>query len=255
MAASLDLPLPDFAFQEDDENLELWTFRMPTGIPISALNNVEIDFSTKTAKFQVNGQHYEIMLGDEAENENFRPLVPREDDDKILDDDDDEDDEEETKKKYLRPTTRSFSQHFNVLKHIPEISETELAPRVGPEPHDALRLAYEHVPQRKGLKRRWMPLGVSTASITSITSITDNASTKSHKDEDSEPESPPTKRRKVEEKSSKKSESKETKSERKAAKAAAKAAKAEKRALKAEKRALKKAKKESKKTKKEKLKI
>ena len=244
----LDLPDPEFSLEKDNPNLELWTFRLPTHIPICALNNLKMEniLSSKqqhqsggnisTAKFQHNGKSYHLLLSDTlVENESFRVLTPKEKDGSDEGDDND----------VLNPCSKPFSKHFNVLADVPELSETKLAPREGPPAQDdTMRSAYRHVPQRAGLKRRWMPLG-----------------TKLEKNEEEVVSPPPTKRMKTDSTDSsapntvtdKNSSTKKTKApEEKAAKEAAKSAK---KALKEEKKALKKAKKEAKKAKKNKTKI
>jgi hypothetical protein len=68
--------------------------------------------------------------------------------------------------KFLYPCRKPFARHFNVVKSFPKMSETQLAPLKGPEPaDDAMRHAYAPIPQRKGLKRRWMPTGAETVPL------------------------------------------------------------------------------------------
>jgi hypothetical protein len=244
----------------------MWTFRLPTKIPISALNNVQIDVSSnnKIAKFQHKGNDYQLLLGVDDndvtdETESFRVLVPKpktiEDDDD--DDDDDDDEQQQRKASYLQLCAKGFSKHFNVLADLPELTETQLAPREGPPARDYMFHAYEPVKQRTGLKRRWMPLGVPSPATSTIPSKASVVKTETVDDDDDDDDSAssssspsPTKRIKVETSSKKvKSEAKSAKKEAKSAKKAAKSA------VKAEKKAMKKDKKEAKKAKKDKSKI
>jgi hypothetical protein len=248
--SSLQLPRPDFAVDSENEDLELWTFRLPTNVPVSSLNNVEIDLSTKTAEFQVGDQAYKIVLGDAVENESFRVLVPAEDDKSDAsnsDDDSDNDDEKSDKQEFLQPSALPFARHWNAMTAVPVLSETQLAPREGPPPVDIMRHAYSHVPQRTGLKRRWMPMGVKVEKSTMPAIFTATKPTKTVEEEGPKKSStlkreaieitPPTKRIKVEDDQEEVGQAPMSRSDKKS--------------IKAEKKSAKKAKKEAKKVKKE----
>ena len=63
--------------------------------------------------------------------------------------------------RHLYVSTKPFTRHFNVIKSFPHMSETQMAPLKGPKPSNNIRMrrAYTPIPQRDGLKRRWMPPG------------------------------------------------------------------------------------------------
>jgi hypothetical protein len=88
-------------------------------------------------------------------------------------------DDDDTMKKLLCPSSKPFTRHFNVLKAFTHMSETQMAPLQGPEPTDPVRHAYAPIPQRKGLKRRWMPLGVKTTNPTKSKRIDEGKKQKS----------------------------------------------------------------------------
>jgi hypothetical protein len=253
---SLNLPAPDFTIDENDNNLELFTIRLPVKVPLSSLNDLVLDMKDEstTATFTANGQDYRIQMGDAIENESFRVLVPRpkgddDDEEKEKDSDDEDSVENENKKSkhlhYLQPSSQAFSKHFNVFASVPHLSETQLAPREGPPAVDKMRHAYAPIAQRSGLKRRWMPLGVPKPTKDGSSKKEKKKKTSKSKESsspvDMETEDtplPPTKRIKTEE------------SDKSSSKADKKAKKAEKKAMKAEKKSAKKAKKDAKKSKK-----
>jgi hypothetical protein len=240
---NLRLPLPNFSVDDNDENLELWAFRLPTNVPVSCLNGVEI--SGDGGEFQIGNEGYKITQGDVIESESFRVLIPHDDHQDNSSSEDSEDDERD-KPKYLKPSYKSFTRHWNVVTAIPELSEAKIAPRDGPAPQDKMRHAYAPIAQRMGLKRRWMPLGskvdkavlakttttTTTKATTSIVKKEPRIKSKGVKKEEVNA-TPPTKRIKVESEipksSMSKADKKTMKAEKKAAKKAAKKAKKEKR--------------------------
>lgn len=276
---ALDLPIPNFTVDENDKNLELFTFRLPVNLPVSALHNVTIDMATGQAVSPItyNDNTYEIQIGNQEENEYFRVLVPRsnsnnnnnkkdakadeqsdsetenekeeESDDNESDDDDDDNDKK--KKASLQPCGRAFSKHFNIIAAVPKLTEIQLAPREGPPSSDPMRHAYSPIAQRTGLKRRWMPPGVTPtkqqqestiskniSTATGIASTTTTAPTESFT-------SPPHKKLKTESDAKASDDDEESSPEDKTL------SKSERKLKKAEKKAQKKAKKEAKKAKKE----
>jgi hypothetical protein len=155
-----------------------------------------------------------MTLGDTFENDTFRVLEPlsgrkkknqRGDDDgsdsaSASDSDDDnpnkkrkendKDLDDEVMKKLLRPSSKPFTRHFNVLKAFTHMSETQMAPLNGPDPIDPMRHAYEPIPQRMGLKRRWMPFGVKKPIPARSTDIDDTSSSvKRRRHDDAQPAS------------------------------------------------------------------
>ncbi len=264
-ATELQLDPPNFTIEEENNDLELWTFRLPVSLPVSALHDVTLSIdSNTTTTFKANGQEYRIQVGDIEEMESFRVLVPQDQEDKgdnsssDSDDDDDDDDDkqekEQSKKGTLRPCRLGFSKHFQVLANISTLTESQLAPRNGPPPEDKMRHAYAPIAQRTGLKRRWMPLGAQPSQDdikqnNSLTPATIKNEKTNHvkRDNDSQP---PRKRIKQNEGASDDSDSSSeddknlSKTERKAKRAEKKAAKKAKKEAKRAKKAAKKAKKE-----------
>ncbi|KAL3945728.1 MAG: hypothetical protein SGBAC_000212 [Bacillariaceae sp.] len=245
----LRIPRPEFTIDSENDDLELWSFRLPTNVPLSKLNGMAIDLKNNVGKFKVGDVEYKIILGDSVENEAFRVLVPASESSEEADDDEsmEDSDDEEGPQKYLQVSSLPFTKHWNVVSAFPQRTERELAPREGPTPVDKIRHAYCHVPQRTGLKRRWMPMGVkadkSLASINPMlsTSRTPSKSTNSKSSSsiekgkgkgtpispegtDMDTSTPSSKRIKVEH-ATIKSEKKANKAERKSAKKAKKEAK------------------------------
>jgi hypothetical protein len=190
-------------------NIELWTFRLPVGLNVSALEGVEIrlDDDGWQGRFRagVPETEYQVAAGCSTENETFRVLVPAasksddlttrrkkdSDSDEGSDDDDDEDSDDSSgkgdgrkdakTKLFLYPAPKPFRRHFNVTKTFPKRSEMELAPSEGPEPLDPMRHSYAPIPQRSGLKRRWMPQGVAGVQAAAAASAEQSASESSKK--------------------------------------------------------------------------
>jgi hypothetical protein len=94
--------------------------------------------------FKHDKQTYGLILGDSTETESFRVLVEEGD--------------------YLVPSKLAFARHIHAVHQdaLEEIVETDLAPGIdrAPQPVDPVRKAYDVVPQKAGLKRRWTPMGV-----------------------------------------------------------------------------------------------
>jgi hypothetical protein len=298
---SLQLNPPNFTVDVEDDNIELWSFRLPVAFPLSALKGIEMSMTgvtkipSSSTTTTVDGKEYRLERGDLEDTESFRVLViPKDDEQGGKDNDgndsdnsssssDDDDDEKKDSARTIPkmvPLKKSFAKHFSVLADIPPMTETQVAPREGPPPQDTMRHAYSSIPQRTGLKRRWMPLGVvrnpmeeeteprlTTAVSTSVSTkthpktkpATSNsvASTSTHREAlpaDKATGDSPTKRFKTEEEvpspdsddaSSEGVDEKLSKSERKAKKAEKKAAKKAKKEAKKAKKAAKKVKKES----------
>jgi hypothetical protein len=282
---SMQLDPPKFTFDEENGDLEVWSFRLPVFLSVDALQGVKFDPSTGSTTFAApDGKEYRIQAGDAAATDSFRVLVPKkkgsgEDDDKSSSssssnsDDGDDDDEEEdtygaTKKAPLRPCKMAFSKHFQVLASVPVLTESQLAPQEGPPPADkTMRHAYAPVAQRTGLKRRWMPIGVARVDQDADASKPKKRTVAAQKQkvvskeegEDSavkmEIDSSPSKRIKREQGDSDDSDaSSSSPGDEKLSKSERKAKKAEKKALKKAKKESKKAKKAAKKAKKEKSK-
>lgn len=178
----------------DSGRYELWTFRIPSDMKVSDLHGVEIDLkamqtmanntssSGNAGGMKINDGKFTIDKGETVENETFRVLVPSsananadDDESSSSNSNSDSDSDSSEKKKQsntnpnkflLHPSSKRFSKHFNVHKNgLSRKTEAELAPSQtkGPEPvrgendnDQVLRHAYCPIPQRKGLKRRWM---------------------------------------------------------------------------------------------------
>jgi hypothetical protein len=144
----LKLQPPTFSLPDDDE-YELWTIRMPISVDHSALDGIKLSLDKKQLGMIESGsEKFGVVLGDAFENESFRVLV--EDDNGLM-----------------IPSNVPFAKHLNLVHGdaIKEIPETDLAPGIerAPAPADPVRKAYSVVPQKAGLKRRWMPNGVPPA--------------------------------------------------------------------------------------------
>jgi hypothetical protein len=171
---SLHVDRPDFDFDESNEDIELWTVRVPRRFPTKSLGGlvIELDSGKPVAFTAEDGNKYLLEEGEKDGRDCFRALIPWDGDKKKKDkdikdsddddsDDDDDDDEEETDDKgyNLQPTCRPFVRHFDVVADYERKTDRQVAPLKGPEPVDRMRHAYAPVPQRTGLKRRWMPPG------------------------------------------------------------------------------------------------
>jgi len=213
----------------DDENLdeyEVWSLRMPVQFDPSSLNGVSLSFNQDILEQQQQqkkkknsggggvGQQdnvlssfelsndtddrYSLALGHTSETKSFRVLVPatnqqpvnvdKGDDDDDDDDSSDNDTDESKKKMKLLPVP--FTRHVNLIRSSKvEMTEFDLAPSKerAPKPRImttsastttttttamgvtnkdttfgmtmAMREAYSHVDQVKGLKRRWSLFG------------------------------------------------------------------------------------------------
>ena len=185
---------------DNDSNFELWTFRVPSEMNIKDLHGVELVLNgdNKKSTIQQINDKFTLKQGESVENHNFRVLVngnngSGKDDDSNSssssssdsDDDDDKTTNTTAPKYLLHPSSKTFTRHFNVNSALyTKKTEMELAPRNGPKPSFAndgttLRHAYSSIPQRTGMKRRWMPLGVPKTKAKEIPiSLMENISTK-----------------------------------------------------------------------------
>ena len=178
----------------DSDRYELWSVRLPALTNIQDLDGCEMmipetasaivaggtvaaaasengkvvptnqAFSFATTK----GDNYTLRWGQKVENESFRVLVQHKGEDSDDEDEEEENNESNKKKKFLSPANAPFQRHVNVVAALEDVSETKLAPGTltAPKPdlvtrgiQHKMRRAYQHVPQKTGLKRRWMPLG------------------------------------------------------------------------------------------------
>jgi hypothetical protein len=145
----LKLEPTTFTLPDIDEDYELWTIRMPVSVDHTGLHGVKLSLDKKVlGMIQSGGHKFGVVLGDAFENESFRVLVEADDN-------------------LMIPTTVPFGKHLNLVHAdaIKEIPQTDLAPGIdrAPVPVDPIRKAYSVVPQKTGLKRRWMPSGAPPA--------------------------------------------------------------------------------------------
>jgi len=151
----LRLKSPAFSVPNDDD-CELWTIRLPGDFEASALDGIEFTMGAKEMGTVQSGEStYGFAMGDDTENESFRMLI------------------NDGHKGFMIPSQKSFMKHIKIVneKSVKEIVGTELAPGVGrgPKPVDYVRHAYSSIPQKTGLKRRWMPMGVPHKAVESST--------------------------------------------------------------------------------------
>lgn len=140
----LKLHPPSFSLPDDD--FELWTIRLPRSVDPSLLDGMKLSTGERqTATLKAGETTYGITFGNAVESESFRVLV-------------------ENEEGFMIPTKKSFVKSVNIVNEetLKDIVEAELAPGIdqAPTPVDNVRHAYSTVPQRSGLKRRWMPLGI-----------------------------------------------------------------------------------------------
>lgn len=237
----LQLDPPTFALPAGDD-IELWSIRMPISVDHEALNGMKFSVDKKNmgSLKSSKGEKYGVVLGDTFESDSFRLLV--EDGD------------------FLVPSDVTFTKHLNIIHAdaVNVVKQTDLAPGIdrAPKPVDPVRKAYSVVPQKSGLKRRWMPPGLPPTEdvsrtekakklITGLSIIHRSNAQKSNREvvemEDASP-APTSKRRR------KKEESEENDEQNGSVKIEAEDEKARKAAKKAKKEA-KKAKKEKRKSK------
>lgn len=147
---------PTFSVPEGDE-YEVWTIRMPFSVDHTALDGIQISLDKdrkQLGSVKSGDEKYGVVLGDAFETESFR----------VLEADDG---------KFLKLAHVPITKHLNIVHAdgLKEIPETTLAPGIdrAPEPVDPVRKAYAAVPQKAGLKRRFMPLGGPTSNDLSQT--------------------------------------------------------------------------------------
>jgi hypothetical protein len=149
-----ELAPPTFRLPENPDRFELWTVRLPRDVDPADLNGCHLQLNLQQDQEFAgrNGKKYTFQWGDPVENESFRLLLPKEPDDDDSDDDDD---------RFLYPTKMKFQRHVKIAAAIENTEDVDLAPSAAkaPPPVDDIRHAYASIPQRKGLKRRWTPLG------------------------------------------------------------------------------------------------
>ncbi len=187
---NLEPPAPmDHMDSDDEDRYELWTVRVPVSMKVEELNGVTIDLNAlRNGRMELSDGKYVLSQGESNENETFRVLVPEsgknsdsgsdsnsDSDSSSFSDSDDEDEAKKKKKSenknnnkfLLYPSRKGFSRHLNIHKNLLERkTEAELAPSKGPDPVGCkLKHSYSHIPQRKGLKRRWMPFGNTQKAI------------------------------------------------------------------------------------------
>jgi len=139
------LKTPVFSLPNNDD-YELWTIRLPGDVDISALDGVELTMGARDmGEIRCGDDTYGFTMSDSGENGLSRILINN------------------GKKGMMNPSKKTFAKHISVVHEnsLKEILGTDLAPGIdrAPKPVDYVRHAYSAVPQKKGLKRRWMPMG------------------------------------------------------------------------------------------------
>lgn len=175
MSESLEVEPPSFNPSDQDEDLEYFLLRAPEKLDVSKILNgatldVDSQFLTSSSKLgngiisrfkaESDGREYVISLDKAKESDGLRLLVPDNDDeDKMI--------PFQPFKGQLNLTAAISGHGDNAGDGSNNIqSDLLLAPAVDRAPNpafdktgngavDKMRLAYVHVPQRGGLKRRW----------------------------------------------------------------------------------------------------
>jgi len=158
---------PTFQLPEgfNANDYELWAVRVPVKFDMNVLNDTTLQLlerektgkttnksvltSFKVSNHKNESQEYSFMDGHVTESNCFRVLKPL-----------------EKGKPEMEPMPMKFEKHINLTRRN-EISEMDLAPSIERAPlvneeDVTMRVAYEHVEQKKGLKRRWEIFGSGT---------------------------------------------------------------------------------------------
>lgn len=143
------LDTPSFALPVNEDRYELWTIRLPSAVNLADIHNMTFQVanddspSIRQNLFPVGDAKYAFQMGHAVENESFRLLLPSP--------------TNEGSEKLSVTASSTFHKHLNVVLVPPRIDD-EVAPSATTE-HSQRRRAYAPVPQKTGLKRRWLPFG------------------------------------------------------------------------------------------------
>jgi DNA-directed RNA polymerase I subunit RPA34.5 len=160
----LKIPPSNFCLPEDDSEYEIWTFRLPVSLDHNALNGIKLSLDKKViGTTENNGKSYGIVEVDGIQQESFRVLV------------------KEENANYMVPVP--IQRHWTLVQKdsLQEAPQTILAPGIdrAPVPVESICKAYTPIPQKSGLKRRWMPSGCPSAeSLTKLNS--EDSKSKNH---------------------------------------------------------------------------
>lgn len=186
---------PTFALPPDFESnrsrYELWSLRIPVKFDTANLNGVELNINTAgvadgtaavggaaagenmLSSFTVDGTAHSLSMGHPVENENFRLLLRNTTATNRSDEGDEDENAVEEYDGKLRPCPVPFVRHINLVESSSE-REMDVAPSAEQAPKPSagtkLRSAYGPVPQVRGLKRRWVPLGGGVQEKASVSS-------------------------------------------------------------------------------------
>jgi DNA-directed RNA polymerase I subunit RPA34.5 len=178
---TVPLDAPTFQLPLDTDRYELWTVRLPSSVNVQDLNHstlqlpaldTECTGTTTTERpnsrhtFQSNdGSTYTFQWGLAVENESFRLLAPA---------------PSSTKAMVVSPST--FQKHLNVVL-VPTVTTLQTIAAIGhveqqqPRSTAAVEMesmhqrhAYAPIPQKTGLKRRWLPMG-ALATATAVADL------------------------------------------------------------------------------------
>lgn len=167
-------------FHRDPDRYELWTMRLPTDVPLEALEGIRLHQQEDSIEFEADKKKYQITWGNQVENESFRLLASSKKDDADSEDDDSSRDSEDEKETFLYPVTRPFSRHVSITESFAKMDERSLAPtrEEAPKAADPLRIAYVPVEQKTGLRRRWQMPGSRIKNDMAVANIAPPPATK-----------------------------------------------------------------------------
>lgn len=144
--------LPPFRLPDNfSDRYEIWTVRVPALVQVQDLNGTMLEQPPEA--LTIHQQRFIYQEGYPGENESYRLLVPS---NKRVQQNGDSDSDEEDGDSLLVPLPQPFARHFNLVQALELPSSSNSTTR---EPLVKVRKSYAPVPQRKDLKRRWVPIG------------------------------------------------------------------------------------------------
>ena len=156
-------------YATDPDRFEFWTVRVPAAMNLEDMQGCQIKnkedcYVTSDSVASTSPTKFALHVGNGAENESLRMIIPRTQLNVDDDESDDDSNDEEDKKTLMVALSEGFTRHMNVVEHRETRTEQQLAPHPdeAPDAGSALRRAYTSVPQKTGLKRRWQPSGASS---------------------------------------------------------------------------------------------
>jgi DNA-directed RNA polymerase I subunit RPA34.5 len=176
------------------QRYELWTVRIPSSvqlqdledctIPIHPNNHYNGDRFEASTNTTTNGttdtSKYQFLEGHTVENESFRLLTTDPNDDNDNNNSNTSSTSNNRTSNILRPSSVMFQKHYNVIRTPSSSTATTTNSTTFLPPPPQQRHAYAPVPQKTGLKRRWVPFGTTvstTKEIRSKSSINNHTTT------------------------------------------------------------------------------